>query len=383
MSSFSYSYSAIETFRSCPLKYKYQNIDKISTPKSPEAVFGTLIHSALKFAHEGGFLPPSEMDTLNYFSTNWNPKIFQGDQIQERVAFAQGIKIIQDYYKKNNLQELKIVALESRFSIILTDKDKKEQHLIAGTIDRIDKIEEEGGAEFEIIDYKTSRKLPSQETVEENWQLLIYLLAFLKRYPQYEKNPEKIKLSLYFLHHGVKLSTFKNKAQLETGKQTILEEIKKIATSDFPPLVSSLCDWCGYQKICPMWRHKFEKKEEENLDEEKIIENFIQLREKAKEIKSQIAENQLLVLKLMEKRAVERLFGSGKIIAKTIKKTYRYDEEKLKKILNELGLWESVLKINEARLKKVLETLPPKIKKMVEETKLLDKESFSLTIKKG
>lgn len=372
------SYSALETFRSCPLKYKLQVIDKISTPKSVEAVFGTLIHSTLKFAHEGGFLPPSEADALNHFSLGWNPEIFHGDQIQERMAFTQGVKIVQDYYKKNNLQEVKIVALESRFSIALADQ--KESHLISGIIDRIDKVE--GDAEFEIIDYKTGRKLPAQETVENNWQLLIYLFAFLKRYPQYEETPEKIKLSLYFLNHGVKLSAFKTTQQLLDGRAEILEEIKKITTSDFSPTVSPLCGWCGYQKICPMWKHKFEKEDKEVWDEQKLVEEFIALREKFAQIKNQIAENQVKVLALMAETGAERLFGEKKIIAKVAKKSYQYDQEKLKMILNEVGLWENVLKINEALLKKVAATLSPGTKKMIEETKSIAKETFSLSVKK-
>lgn len=375
------SYSALETFRNCPLKYKLQVIDKLPTPKSVESVFGTLVHSALKFAHEGGFLPPSESDVLNHFSLSWNTDIFQNDQVQERMAFTRGIKIIQDYFKKNNIQDVKIVALESRFSITIIDQKSQEKHLISGIIDRIDKIE--GNTEFEIIDYKTSRKLPSQETVENNWQLLIYLLAFLKRYPQYENQPEKIKLSLYYLNHGVKLSIIKNKQQLKEGVQKILAEIKAIKESNFPPILSPLCNWCGYQKICPMWKHKYEKEEKINLDEKKLVEEFIDLKEKSKAIKQQLAENQIKILALMKENGMDRLFGEKKIIAKTVKKSYTYDEEKLKSILEKLGVWENVLKINEFKLKKVLESLPEEEKRKAEETKSIKSESFSLSVKKG
>ena len=297
------------------------------------------------------------------------------------MAFTQGVQMIQNYYQKNNLAEAKIVDLESRFAIAVGDQ--KESHLITVIIDRIDKIETEG--DFEIIDYKTSRKLPSQEAADNNWQLLIYLLAFLKRYPQYEKNPQKIKLSLYFVKHGVKLSTFKNSTDLENAKAELLQEIKKIEKSDFSPTLSPLCEWCGYQKICPMWKHKFQTEEptEEILDEKKLVEEYLSLKEEIIQIKKALMETQSKILTLMEKEGVERLFGEKKIIAKVSKKTYQYDEEKLKKILGEVGAWESVLKINEARLKNVLETLPPKIKKMAEETKSISKESFSLSVKKG
>ncbi len=225
-------FSSLDAFRKCPLKYKYQEIDKIKTPPSPEAVFGTVVHSTLKYIHEGkgSFLFPTEKEALEFFSSHWNGEGFR-DEIEERSAFAQGIKIIQEYYQKNNPAETKIVALESNFAIRLEDKEKKETHIISGIIDRIDKTDEG----FEIIDYKTSKKLPSQLSVNENLQLLIYLLAFLERYPDQRENLSSIKLSLYYLRHGTKLSTFKKVQELEEEKSQLLETIREIEASDFLP----------------------------------------------------------------------------------------------------------------------------------------------------
>ena len=370
------SFSALDTFKTCPLKYKFQEIDKIKIIKGPEAVFGTLIHHTMKFIHDGNFLLPTEKDALQYFSSKWNPDVF-ADELQERMAFAQGIKIIQDYYRRNDPNKAQIVDLEARFSVEI--KDGKNSHIISGSIDRIDKTEDG----FEIIDYKTARKLPSQETAEESMQLLIYLLAFLKRYPQFEKNIENIKLTLFFLKHGEKLTTFKTKQQLEESKEQVLNIINEIEKSNFPAQISPLCDWCGYQKMCPMWKHKF--KEEVNIPDEKekkqIIEEFLVLQDKIKSEKRRIAELQEKIIEIMENEAVERIFAEGKIISKTIRKTWKYDEDKLKSVLDEVGLWDKVLKLDAVKLKKVTETLPSQIKKTIESTKYINKESFSINVK--
>jgi hypothetical protein len=45
------SYSALDAFKQCPLKYKFQVIDRIKAPKTKEAVFGDRIHKALQFLH--------------------------------------------------------------------------------------------------------------------------------------------------------------------------------------------------------------------------------------------------------------------------------------------------------------------------------------------
>lgn len=372
------SYSALDTFKSCPLKYKFQEIDKLKTPKAPEAVFGTLVHSTLKFIHDGGFILPTQKEALNYFSSNWNTEIFE-DETQERMAFAQGIKIIQDYFKKNDPSKAQIVDLESRFTIELSDENEK--HLISGFIDRIDKTEDG----FEVIDYKTNRKLPAQSYIDENMQLFIYLLALIKRYPQLEQNPQVVKLSLYFLKHGVKLSTIKTSELIEQGRQKLLDIIHEVQKSDFPPCVSPLCQWCGFQQHCPMWKHKFKNKEPLDINEQErqsLISEYIKLNEGIKMEKKKLMEIQSTIIAIMEQEKSERLFTEGSIVAKSYRKTYKYDEVKLKDILITQGLWENVLKLDATKLKKVMETLPSSVKKEIEALKELQKESFTLSIKK-
>jgi RecB family exonuclease len=370
------SFSALDTFQTCPLKYKFQEVDKIKTPKSPEAVFGSLVHSTMKFIHDGNFILPTQKQALDHFSKNWNSEIFE-DEISERIAFAQGIKIIQDYYKKNDPNKTQIVDLESRFTIKLPDK--KETHLISGFIDRIDKVEDG----FEIIDYKTARKLPSQELVDDNLQLLIYLLAFLDRYP--DQKPENVKLSLYFLKHSTKLSTVKKVDQVENEKMKIIDLVNQIEGSSFQPRVSPLCGWCGYQKICPMWKHKFRKNQEikDGKEKEKIIDEYIEIQNKIKTLKKRVAELGEQIQEIMKEEEAERLFSGDMIIARTSRKTWKFDEEKLKNILDEVGMWENVLKVDLAKLKKVSETLPPTLKRQVDDAKYIDGETWSLSIKKS
>lgn len=371
------SYSAINTFRTCPLKYKFEVVDKIKKPKSPQAVFGTLVHATMKYIHSGDFVCPTQKEALNYFSSNWNSDVFE-DEIKERSAFAQGIRMIQEYYRKNDPNQAKIVAVETRFSIALEDENK-EKHLISGFIDRIDKTDDG----FEIIDYKTSKKMPPQKTIDENLQLLIYLLAFCERYPDKKNELDKIALSLYFLNHGTKLSTKKNAQQLEDGKKDVIETIHEIEKSTFPAIVSPLCDWCEYQKICPMWKHKFkELMSATDEEKEKVIKEYLEAQESSKNERKKAAQLQARIFEIMESENAQRLFGQGKIIAKTHRENFEYDEEKLRPILEEKGLWNNVVKLNQIQLKKATETLPSSVKKKIEETRKLKSQSWGLSVKK-
>ncbi len=169
------SYSALESFKRCPLKFKFQYIDKIRTPKSKSALFGTLLHSALKILHEPGLIIPTEEEILNFISDKWDSSIYGSEQ-ESTMAFAQAIKIMKDYYAKNYPADFNVLALEAPFEVPI--QTGQELHLITGKIDRVDKTPD---GVLEVIDYKTAKKMPSQEAVDKDLQLAVYHLGVANR----------------------------------------------------------------------------------------------------------------------------------------------------------------------------------------------------------
>lgn len=386
------SYSALDTYQSCPLKYKFQEIDRIKTPKSKEAVFGSTIHDTMKFIHTPGILSPTLEQAMEHFTNSWNPAVFDSEQ-EERAAFSQGIKIIQEYYRKNDPKNFNIIDLESRFQIEIGPVKSAsgdpatpefngvnpETHIISGIIDRIDKTEDG----YEIIDYKTTKKMPSQEKVDNDLQLSVYLKAFLTRYPKEIENLEKVKVSLYYLKHGVKLTSTRTVEQLQKSERLFLDTIKIIEAGKFEPAVSPLCDWCGYQNLCPMWKHKF--KELRRIDTEEInksISEYIELKSAVNITKDRLAKLQEDIALYMEQEGVDRVFSENGIIAQTLRKTYKYDAEKLRAILEPLDKWEDVLKVDGIALRNILGTLSYEARQEAEKAKVIDRQTKSLIVKK-
>lgn len=372
------SYSSLDSYRTCPLKYKFKEIDKLREPKSKEAVFGTLVHSTLKYLHDPALLPPTLEDALNYFATNWNDAVYDDPQ-EERAAFAAGIDMIRRYREKNDPHETTIIALESPFEITIEDSDHAH-HTIKGIIDRIDKTPDG----YEIIDYKTGRKMPSQQDVDGNLQLSVYAKAFLARYPKESENLSHLTVSLYFLKHGVKLSSTRTAEQLRAVNDLFLETIGEIKSGHFEPRVNPLCDWCGFQKMCPMWKHKFrEKTLPTNEEKSQAINDYLETKRAIELSKQKLIKLQETIFEYMDAEDVERLFGKGGIIERARTQKYEYDTEKLRALLVPLGKWDEVVTLNQVRLKKTLASLPLETRKQVEiETKILGKETTTLRIRK-
>jgi len=367
------SYSALETFQNCPQKYKFQEIDKIKVSKSAEAIFGNIIHNALKYMHSQEPLYPSLDQILEYYKKDWpNENKVEWREGQEKAYFEVGLEMLRGYYRKNDPRKTKIVDLESRFEVEIPNEENSETHILAGKIDRIDKLEDDA---FEIIDYKTAKKMPPQNLVDNNLQLSLYHLALTKKWPHIE--PSKIKLSLYFLKHGVKLTTQMTKNRINETKQKILDSISEIEKSDFHPTPGPLCEWCGYKPICPMWKHQYENQKVEVKSQNEIketIEEYFEIKKINQENEKRLTKLKEMINQYLDEEKLERVFGDAGFITRSSQKRYKYDFKSLKNILEPLNKWKDILTIDSAKLKKVLGKVPWETKKEIYKARKLSKE---------
>lgn len=392
------SYSAIDTYLQCPQKYKFQEIDRIKAAKSKEALFGTLIHQTLAFMFKKDPLFPTLDEVFSYFREHWPLlETFNKESTKDtrkrpwteeemKTYFDEGVRMIKNFYQKNTPWNFSVVDLESRFEIALEDEKNKETHILAGIMDRIDKHSD---GHYEIIDYKTSRRMPSQDALDKNLQLSLYALGLQKRWPHIK--PEEITLSLYFLKHGEKLSTEATEGTTQKTKEHVLatlNEIKERSQSGkgFEPMPGPLCDWCAYRPICPAWRHLYKKIEPalKNEEVEKTIETYFELKDNIKESEEELSTLQEKIKKYMEREHLTRVFGEKGIISKKTIARYEYDLEKIKSILSPLGKWEDILKADEIKLKQIMKEVPENVRKEIESARKVKKEitMLSATTKK-
>jgi len=230
------SYSAISTFNQCPQKYKWQYIERIKAPTTPDLFLGWLVHLVLEYALQNAPAMPPVNKLLELYNLRWNPSIFKDSAIEKEYHQA-GAEMIKSFHNAYAPGLSTVLNVEKFFEI------RWKNHLIVGKIDRIDRLP---SGEIEIIDYKTNRKLPSESDFKFDFQLPLYQWAAQTLW----SNIDKAKLTLYFLRHGKKI-TPENIKTLPVLQGYILETVEKINTSDFLANPSPLCAWCEYSNKCP------------------------------------------------------------------------------------------------------------------------------------
>lgn len=364
------SYSSLETFKTCPLKYKFQDIDKIRIPKSVELVFGSSVHATLKFMFERTPLYPTVDQIIDFFRETWNKaKVFINSEIIEEekdIFLKEGISILEKFYKNNPPWNFNVVDSESRFEAELENTKTGEMHTLAGIIDRIDKNDDS----YEIIDYKTSKRMMSQENLDNDFQMSIYCLGLMKRWPHLDS--QKIKLSLYFLKHGEKISTSRTSEQVKEMKKNIINTINdiqdKIKNDNFYPTPSPLCDWCGYRQMCPMWKHLYSHQYSvisSQKDLELIVKEYFELKAQNEKNNEKLDELKTVIYGFMDEQKIDRVFGDEGYLTRKAQERISYDLEKVREILEPLGKWQEIQEANEKKLEKILSSLPDNVQEKI------------------
>lgn len=242
----SFSYSQIETYDNCPLRYKYQYVLKIPTlPSGVAASFGSTIHKALqKFYKDKKENIPVDLEKLVfYMNESWIPLGYTSKKYEDKMRHEGG-KSLTDFYNTFHNENIEVLDLEKFFKIKITD-----DIVISGVIDRVDKI---GKDKIEIVDYKTG-KMPEEKKLKKNMQLAIYALAATDK-NFYGKKLEDVSLSLYYLQENKKISIEKTDKDIHDLKAEIRKIAEEINHHDFKAKPSMMCDFCPFKINCEAWQ---------------------------------------------------------------------------------------------------------------------------------
>ena len=246
-----YSHSRLSTFEQCPLKFKFQYIDKIKPDiqQSIEGFLGNKIHDTLEWIYSqasNGRIFQLD-DILKFYIENWHREINSDIKIVKEeynmeYYFNQGIKFLIDYFLKYSPFKDNTIECEKR---ILIDLDSEGKYKLQGYIDRL--VHHKETNIFEIHDYKTGGFLKSQEELDKDRQLALYSIGIREMF----ENVVDVDLIWHFLAFNKKMTSRRTIEQLEELKQEIIQLINQIeSATEFPACPSALCKWCGFRSYC-------------------------------------------------------------------------------------------------------------------------------------
>ena len=232
------SASAIETYRTCPMKYLLQQVWGIRGGPQAAMTFGTVMHLTIReFVREirkGRKVPFEEVAAI--FDREWHAAGFQ-DDYQEQEYRKAGLEQLQAFSESYSNAPADVLHQEKAFELPL------DPHVVV--FGRMDQINRLGPKEIEIVDYKTGN--PKREKqAKDSLQLSLYALAAQE---VFEREAER--LVFYNLTTNEAVETTRDAKALNKAKAVVAEVADEIRAGEFPARPGFSCRYCDYQPICP------------------------------------------------------------------------------------------------------------------------------------
>ena len=242
--------SRASQFKTCPKQFEYANVIKIEQPTNEVQAKGTTIHTALEILYDKR---PEERTVANLhtiFRAAWNDvrnndehsNLFETRE-DEREWGLDALNLLSNYFK---LEDPKAIQPLERERWV---KGEIEDLKLRGILDRMD---EDSNGNLIILDYK-SGKAPAIKYKEPRFfALKLYALLI-----QEETGKTPSELKLIYLKNSTVHTLEVNQDMLKEVKEEVLEIWKQIKVSfendNFPAIKNTLCDWCYFKPICPVF----------------------------------------------------------------------------------------------------------------------------------
>jgi len=247
------SCSQMNLYSQCPLKYKFQYIDKFPKPFKPSGLtFGGSIHAALAWLHKQRMNGNDvSIDKLyRIFDADWYAQTLDTDihykngETDTRLAIM-AKEMLSLYFVRPHR---KVQGAEVPFTVPLvnTDTGEKLDVNLEGYIDLI----EEGA----VTEFKTSNQTMNQSSLDNHLQLTAYNYAYEILY---RKPPRALKLIDFVKTKRPKIITLQTEVKkLDYQRFFYLASqiLRGIKSGIFFPRTSFMCKDCEYAGPCKAWR---------------------------------------------------------------------------------------------------------------------------------
>jgi DNA helicase-2/ATP-dependent DNA helicase PcrA len=237
------SASDIDTYRTCPLKYKFARVFRIPQEPTVHQRFGILVHQVLERYHSPpgengghGGPAPSLPELLGLLDAGWRRGGF-GDSLQERQLRGKAASALTRYHERFKTEDGRPVWFERQFTFPIGP------HLLRGRVDRVDLLPD--GA-YELIDYKTGRPKTAAQLADDV-QLSLYAVGARESW-----RLDASRQAYYYLLDDEKVAVPDDGDRGEWVCEVATEVAEGIRAQGFEPTPSyAACSMCDYRLVCP------------------------------------------------------------------------------------------------------------------------------------
>jgi len=334
-----YSHSKIEAFRQCPRKFYYKYIAKVELEDAPEQIatfMGSRAHDCLEYLYErvGKGIVPTPEALKERFDAAWKEQWTKDIVIHDREMTGAdyqklGWRCVEQYYRRfHPFDQAVVVGLEQMIRFPLDDAEKY------GMVGYIDRLAKTADGIWQIHDYKTNSRLPTQQDMDANPQLAYYEIGVRRRW----KGVKRVELVWHFLQFDHSIVSTRTPEQLKSLKACAIATIKDIERRDqeengFPTSEGPLCAYCDYEEVCPARKHLYQVRvmPENKLTKEpavKLVDRWTKLEAQRKELRgeqggleAQIDEVRQAIIDVAKREGLELVAGREKeVVIKQVDK---------------------------------------------------------------
>jgi DNA helicase-2/ATP-dependent DNA helicase PcrA len=228
------SASDIDTYRTCPLKYKFARVFRIPSEPTLNQRFGILVHQVLERYHQAS--TPSVDELMGLLDAGWRRGGFGGSE-EERQLRGKADAALRRYHQRFSDDEAEPVWFERGFQF------RMGAHTLRGRVDRVDKLPDGG---YELIDYKTGRP-KSAAQLREDVQLSLYAVGAREAW-----DLDASRQSYLYVLDDEKVPVPHEDIDRDWIAETVQEVAGGISSQGFEPTPSyAACSWCDYRIVCP------------------------------------------------------------------------------------------------------------------------------------
>jgi len=232
------SATAVETYETCPLQFKFEREWKLSRHRHAAVQYGAAMHRVLRTYYDSVRLgrTKSEEELLQLFRDDLATCGIE-DDYQRDLYLKQGLQQLNDFLAGTHpASSPEVLHTEEWFDVQIAGTN------VAGRIDRMDRMPDGSVA---IVDYKTG-KARSQEDADESLQLSIYAIA------AHQKWGYRVgELVFHNLEGSVAVVSKRAEFQLEEARDRVQAVARGIAEGNFQPKPDFHCTFCSFRGLCP------------------------------------------------------------------------------------------------------------------------------------